>query len=358
MTFHTRHCWISVFAMVLFAALGAGPAHADGWRTPSAERGTWPEGTPRSDAAVELGRHLFFDPRLVLSEDQSCASCHSPHMAFADGVARDLSAHKDWSRAKRNSPTLYNLTDAPVVHWDGRTPTGQCFTPEDTGVETCLAPLESQAFKSMRSRKVYEGFLPKVKAEPAYQEMFARAFPPHGTVTHLNMALAVAAFERTLVSNDSAYDRYIGGDLSAMSMEARRGFAVFEGKGRCVSCHNGPDLTDWQFHNIGVDSDDRGRGAILDTDAERAAYRGAFKTPGLRNVALTAPYMHDGSVGTLEDVVAFYDRGGDRDDNLSPLIEPLGLTDREKWDLVAFLNALTHTLEVQTPDIPGMHNKK
>ncbi|MEM9524035.1 MAG: cytochrome c peroxidase [Pseudomonadota bacterium] len=354
MTFQIRQCCIFIFATIFFTAFGAVSVLADGARTPPIDRNTWPAGTPRSDDAVDLGRHLFFDPRLVLSEDQSCASCHSPHMAFADGVALDLSAHKDWSRAKRNSPTLYNLAAAPVVHWDGRTPAGQCFTPEDTGIEVCLEPLESQAFKSMRSRKVYEGFLPKVKAEPAYLEMFKRAFPPNGEITHLNMALAVAAFERTLISNDSAYDRYVGGDLSAMSMEAQRGFEAFEGKGRCVTCHNGPDLTDWQFHNIGVDSDDRGLGAIMDAEDEKTAYRGAFKTPGLRNVALTAPYMHDGSIGTLEDVVEFYDRGGDRDDNLSPLIEPLGLTDREKWDLVAFLNALTHTVDVQPPDIPGL----
>lgn len=343
------------FAIACSTFLAAPVLAAD---RPSNDRSSWPEGTPRSDAAVDLGRHLFFDPRLVLSEDQSCASCHSPHTAFADGVARDLTAHKDWKPAKRNSPTIYNLTNAPVVHWDGRTPAGQCFTPEDTGKEVCLEPLESQAFKSMRSRKIYDGFMPKVKAEPAYRAMFKAAFPPDGAITHLNMALAIAAFERTLVSNASAYDRYMDGDANALSPEAKRGLAVFEGKGQCTACHNGPDFTDWQFHNIGVDSDDPGHGKIQETDEEKAEYQGAFKTPGLRNVALTAPYLHDGSLGTLEEVVAFYDRGGDRRDNLSPLIEPLGLTDREKWDLVVFLGALTHTIEVQPPALPGLSNRE
>ncbi len=352
MNFQTRRK--TVLAALVCVALGAAPVLADSSVTPSNDRSTWPEGTPRSDAAVDLGRHLFFDPRLVLSEDQSCASCHSPHAGYADGVARDLTAHKKWKRAKRNSPTIYNLTDAPVVHWDGRTPAGQCLTAKDTGVETCLAPLEAQAFKSMRSRKIYEGFLPKVQAEPTYREMFKKAFPPNGEVTHLNMALAIAAFERTLVSNDSAYDRYMAGDRSAMSIEAKRGLAVYEGKGNCTACHSGANLTDWQFHNIGVDSDDEGRGAKLKTAAEKKEFRGAFKTPGLRNVALTAPYMHNGSIGTLEGVVEFYDRGGDRDANLSPLIQPLGLSNREKWDLVAFLNALTHTVDVEVPEIPGL----
>ncbi len=348
----------TLLATVMVAAIGAGHALADISITPPNDRSTWPAGTPRSDAAVDLGRHLFFDPRLVLSGDQSCASCHSPHAAYADGVALDLRAHKGWTSGKRNSPSLYNLTDAPVVHWDGRTPAGQCLTAEDTGVETCLQPLEAQAFKSMRSRKIHEGFLPKVKAQPAYQAMFKKAFPPNGEITHLNMALAIAAFERTLVSNDSAYDKFKAGDQTAMSVEAQRGLTIYEGKGNCAACHDGPNLTDWQFHNIGVDSADKGRGAKMKTEDEKAEFRGAFKTPGLRNVALTAPYMHNGSIGTLEGVVEFYDRGGDRKDNLSPSIKPLGLTDREKWDLIAFLNGLTHTVEVKPPSIPGLAAKE
>lgn len=351
MTPRVLSTWALVVASIATASL---PAMAEPLGTPSADRSTWPEGTPRSDAAVELGRHLFFDPRLVVSGDQSCASCHSPHMGYADGVALDLTAHKGWKQARRNSPSVYNLSDAPVLHWDGRTPDVQCFTPEDTGEHVCLAPLESQAFKSMRSRGVYVGFLPAVQHEPRYREMFRRAFPPDGAITHVTMARAIAAFERALVSNDSAFDRFLAGAASALSPEARRGLALFEGKARCVACHNGPHFTDWQFHNIGVDSDDPGRGAKVETEADKAAFMGTFKTPGLRNVALTAPYMHNGSLTTLEQVVAFYDRGGDRSKNLSPLIEPLGLNARERWDLVAFLNALTHVVAGPVPDVPGV----
>lgn len=321
--------------------------------TPDIDKLVWPEDTPKNDAIVELGRHLFFDPRLVLNEEQSCASCHSPHMGLSDGLAQDLSGHKDWKRASRNSPSLYNLAWAPVVHWDGRTPDGQCFTPEDTKEEVCLAPLESQAFKSMRSRKIYEGFMPKVKKEPAYQAMFKKAFPPNGEITHVNMARAIGAFERTLVSNDSAYDRYLKGNKSALSIEAKRGLELFEGKANCTRCHNGENFTDYLFHNIGVKGDDEGRAAKVKTDEEKKEFRGAFKTPGLRNAALSGPYMHDGSLGSLEQVVAFYNRGGDDKSNLSPLMEPLGLTPREEWDLVAFLHALTSPVEIEVPTIPG-----
>lgn len=348
MTF--RCATLSAAALLLLAT----STSAQPLGTPMNDRDTWPSGTPRSDAAVDLGRHLFFDPRLVLGEDQSCASCHSPHMGYADGIAVSLRAHKDWAPGKRNSPMIYNLTDAPVLHLDGRTPDGQCFEAEDTSETVCLAPLESQAFKSMRSRKVYEGFLPKVQAEPRYRQMFAAAFPPKGAITHVNMARAIAAFERTLVSNQSAFDRYISGDMQALSVEALRGLLLFEGKAGCIACHNGPNLTDWKFHNIGVDSDDPGRSAKVTDKSEKAEMTGAFKTPGLRNVALTAPYMHNGTLGSLEEVVEFYSRGGDKHVNLSPLIQPLELSDREKWDLVAFLNALTHPIDTEPPEIPGL----
>ena len=343
---------IALFVFALILGLPhATIIHAQG--TPQIEAIPWPEGTPRNDAIVDLGRHLFFDPRLILSEEQSCASCHSPRMGFSDGLAQDLIGHKKWAREKRNSPALYNLAWAPVVHWDGRTPDGQCFTPEDTKEKVCLAPLESQAFKSMLSRKVYEGFLPKVKAEPAYQTMFKSAFPPDGAITHVNMARAIGAFERSLVSADSAYDRYLKDDAGALTIEEKRGMELFEGKANCLRCHNGENFTDWQFHNIGVKGDDPGRGAKVKSDEEKKEFQGAFKTPGLRNVALSGPYMHDGSLGSLEEVVAFYNRGGDDKSNLSPLMEPLGLTDQERWDLVAFLHALTAPVEIEIPTIPG-----
>ncbi len=338
--------------MLILLWMATGWAEPNG--TPSLDKIKWPGNQAPSQALVDLGRHLFFDPRLILNEKQSCASCHSPHMGYADGLAVDLSGHKDWKRAKRNSPSLYNLAWAPVLHWDGRTPDGQCFVPDDTKEKVCLPPLESQAFKSPRSRKVYDGFMPKIKAVKAYQEMFAKAFPPNGKITHVNMARAIAAFERTIISLDSPYDRYLQGQKTALSASAQRGLKLFQSKARCTLCHSGPNFTDWRFHNIGLKSDDLGRAGRVESEADKKTFFKAFKTPGLRNVALSAPYMHDGSVQTLEGVVEFYDRGGDDRAHLDALMQPLNLTTREKWDLVAFLHALTDPLEIDIPVIPGM----
>ncbi len=340
----------AITLVLLWTSMGL----ADPNGTPDLDAIKWPGDQAPSQALIDLGRHLFFDPRLVLNDQQSCASCHSPHMGYADGLAVDLVGHKDWKPAKRNSPSLYNLAWAPVLHWDGRTPDGQCFVPEDTKEKVCLPPLESQAFKSTRSRSVYDGFMPKIKAVQAYREMFANAFPPNGEVTHVNIALAIAAFERTIISMDSPYDRYRQGKQTALSASAQRRLELFQGKARCTLCHSGPNFTDWRFHSIGLKSEDPGRAARVKSEADKKKFLKAFKTPGLRNVALSAPYMHDGSLKTLEEVVDFYDRGGDEQVNLDPLMRPLNLTAREKWDLVAFLHALSDPLEVEIPTVPGM----
>lgn len=340
--------------VILFILLSASLSLSQPLGVPDREAIKWPDQGRPSEALVDLGRHLFFDPRLVENGQQSCASCHDPHMGYADGVALDVRGHKGWKRAKRNAPSIYNLAWAPVLHWDGRTPAGKCFVPEDTKQKVCLPPLESQAFKSMRSRKVYKGFMAKIKKVKAYQDMFKKAFPPNGEITHLNMALAIAAYERTIVSDDSAFDRYIKGNEAALSPPAKRGLELFKGKASCTVCHGGANFTDWNFHNVGLKSNDPGRGGRVKTDAEKKKFHKAFRTPPLRNVALTAPYMHDGSMGSLEAVVEFYNRGGDDPNNRSPLIRPLGLTNREKWDLVAFLYALTDPIETVVPVIPGL----
>ena len=312
---------------------------------PDSERIPWYNNEKPTQDLIYLGKVLFFDKRLVPNESQSCSSCHDPNMGFSDGVALDIK--HDGKKDKRNSPHLYNLAWAPVLHWDGRTQE-KCYTPKDTGTEVCLPPLEGQAFKSMKKRGVYETFIPKIKANAAYRELFTKAFPPDGAITHANMAIAIGAFERTLVSNNSSFDRYTKGDTNALSPEARRGMTLFEGKANCILCHNGQDFTDYGFHSVGVGSDDKGR---VD-DSRPGAPQGAFKTPGLRNVALTAPYMHDGSLGTLESVIRFYDRGGDSKKGASRLIRPLNLSEQEIWDLVAFLSSLTDPVVVERPAIP------
>ncbi len=345
--------WVIIVRSVVFLLILATLSHSQPLGTPDSKTIQWPGQGPPKKSLVDLGRHLFFDPRLVKNEEQSCASCHSPHMGYTDGLARSLQGHKNWKRAKRNSPSLYNLAWAPVLHWDGRTPDGQCFTPEDTKQKVCLPPLESQAFKSMQSRQVYTGFMAKIKKVKAYRDMFKEAFPPPGEITHVNMAIAIAAFERTIVSDNSPFDRYIEGDSAALTLEARRGLELFRGKAGCIVCHGGPHFTDWRFHNLGLKGNDPGRGGRVKTDREKRKFHKTFRTPPLRNVALTAPYMHDGSLGSLEEVVAFYNRGGDDPTNRSPMMRPLGLTRREIWDLVAFLSSLTDTVETVIPVIPG-----
>ena len=305
----------------------------------------WYNNEKPSDDLIHLGKVLFFDNRLVPEENQSCASCHDPNMGFSDGVALDLK--HDGKKDKRNSPHIYNLAWAPIIHWDGRTKK-KCYTPDDTKEKTCLPPLEGQAFKSMKKRGVYTSFIPKIKANQEYRNLFVKAFPPNGEITHANMAIAMGAFERTLVSNNSAFDRFMKGDKNALTPEAKRGMALYEGKANCIACHDGANFTDHSFHNIGLASDDKGRGAKL----KLPSMQGAFKTPGLRNATLTAPYMHDGSLASLEEVIKFYNRGGDNKDNQSATIKPLNLSDHEIWDLVAFLSSLTDPILVERPAIP------
>jgi cytochrome c peroxidase len=213
--------------------------------------------------------------------------------------------------------------------------------------------MEEQALKPIDNPAEMAQDLDQLVAElskvPEYAARFRSADPDKG-ITKETIARALAAFERTLVSADSAYDRYHRGDPTALSPEEQEGFRVFVSKGLCVKCHNGPQLTDNSFRNIGVKGADEGRYRLVPV----ALMKGAFKTPGLRDVELTAPYFHDGSARTLEDVVAHYDRGGDIKDNLDPDIKPLHLTAAEKAALVVFMRSLTgRPVVVEAPRLPG-----
>lgn len=189
--------------------------------------------------------------------------------------------------------------------------------------------------------------LPRLKEVPYYVYTFAKVYPDSG-LTAENIGRAIAAFERTIVSDNAPFDRYMKGVKTAMSPEAIRGMALFTGKANCVACHSGPNFTDESFHNIGLGGEDTGRAAIVGD----ATLNRAFKTPGLRNALLTAPYMHDGSVATLEEVVRFYNAGGKHKNGASDLIKPLHLAEAEVFDLVAFLGALTDPVVVTRPEIP------
>ena len=290
---------------------------------------------------VELGRLLFFDPRLSRHNDMSCATCHDPDKGWSDGLP--TARGNGGKSLPRNTPTVVNVDHRLPLFWDGRAATaeaqalGPIGNPDEMGED--LDQLVST----------------ELAVVPEYRARFLRAFPGTG-LTKDNLAAALAVFERSLLSHDAPLDRYLAGDTAAMSAEAVAGMAVFVGKGNCVKCHGGPQLTDNSFHNIGVRGTDVGRFAILDLPV----LKGSFKTPGLRDVALTAPYLHDGSAPTLAAVVELYDRGGDAKDNLDPDIKPLALTPAEREQLVAFMTALTATqpVRVERPRLPGSSPRK
>lgn len=294
-----------------------------------------PAGSPSNPEVVELGRLLFFDPILSTDNTLSCASCHHPDLGFADGLPK---AQGTGGQAlERNTPTLWNVAYANHLFWDGR---------EQTLEEQMLAPLSHPAEMAVNDPAE---MVAELQAIPEYVSLFEAAFGSGEAITLERVQQAVAAFERTLISEDSPFDRYAAGDIEALSPQQRRGLALFRsGATRCFECHAAPTFATDTFRVVGVPSGDPGRAAIDSTIPE-----GAFKVPTLRNVALTAPYMHDGSLATLEEVIDFYADGGGRAHgitNVDPFVSGFDLTGQEKMDLVAFLYALTD--ESKLPDIP------
>lgn len=310
-------------------------------RTWTAQHAPWapvpiPADNPQSDAKIALGRQLFFDGRLSLDNRVSCATCHRPEDAWANHHPVDTGI--GGRQGTRNSGTVLDAAYMRFQFWDGRATSLE---------EQALGPIHNPVEMGEDLQHVVR----KLQAIDAYQAAFTAVF---GTdVTTEGIARAIAAFERTVVSGPSPYDRYLAGDSRAMSDAAVRGQELFDGKAGCRACHTGSLFSDQSFHNIGVGVDrqqpDIGREAVTRDPADR----GAFKTPSLRNVALTWPYLHDGSATTLADVVEFYDRGGIPNPTLDVRIRPLGLTPDEQADLVAFLRALTGTLpHIMRPTLP------
>jgi cytochrome c peroxidase len=281
-----------------------------------------PDDNPLTNERVELGRRLFFDPTLSADGTVSCSSCHRPEHGFADTSA--VSPGVFGRRGQRNAPTLLNVVYRPRLFLDGR-----IERLEDLVLHPIQDPLEMDQFLPT--------LVQRLNARPEYRRAFGRSLGEE--VSADGVARALASYLRTLLSGGSPLDRYRGGYADALSPEERHGFEIFVGRGRCVRCHVGPNLSDNAFHNTGVAliSGDRGRYAVTGTSRDL----GAFRTPTLRNVALTAPYMHDGGMASLEDVVDFYDRGGTANANLDEAILPIGLTKVEKRALLEFLRALT-----------------
>ncbi len=325
-----------------------------------------PADSPITPAKVELGRLLFFDPRLSGDVSTSCASCHDPRLGWGDGnsLGRGYPGTQHW----RNSQSVVNSAYLAKLFWAG----------ESTSLEAQAGSAITGNLAGNGDPAMIEERLAQI---PEYVRRFREAFgiekPSYGFVLR-----AIATFERAdVVSSDAPLDRYLRGEAAALSDAALRGKSLFEGKAGCLSCHNGALLTDESFHALGVP-----RNPLFERDPERqialrfqhyargvpeVVYRkadrdlglyyttkrdedrGKFRTPPLRYVSYTAPYMHNGVFATLRDVVDFYDRGGGDDPNRSPLLRPLRLTDPEKSDLLAFLDALSgKELRIAAPELP------
>ncbi len=283
---------------------------------------------------VALGRKLFYDPKVSLDATVSCASCHNPALGFSDG--RPVSVGAASKRGRRNAPTVLNAAYLPIQFWDGR-----AKTLEEQAAGPIANPVEMNHPHTV--------FLAKLNGDPVYREQFAHAFGP-GLITLNKVEKCLASFERTMLSGDSPFDRYeYGGDKKALSPAAIRGLQVFRdaNKGNCAACHTIGEhyalFTDGKFHNLGVGMNADGELTDLGRyeQTRQESDKGAFRTPTLRNVARTGPYMHDGSEKTLKQVVDFYVGGGNSNPQLDPQIKPLHLTAEERDDLVQFLDSLT-----------------
>ncbi len=292
---------------------------------------------PQSSLKILLGKQLYFDTRLSKDNTISCATCHNPAMGWSD--AGPTSTGINGQKGGRRSPPVSNAAYAPLQFWDGRAPTLE---------EQAKGPVQNP----VEMGNTHEFMIRSVQDIPGYVKEFEQVF---GTsiVTVDMVAEAIAAFERTVVTTDSPFDRYVRGDDEALTVLEKKGLEIFNGKGHCTTCHWGGYFSDGRFHNLGVkptdpSKPDLGRFEITKNPSDM----GAFKTPTIRDVALRAPYMHNGSEKTLEDVIDLYNKGGNTGDpNISPLIVPLGLSLAEKKALVAFLTTAMTSLNPEVANV-------
>ena len=281
-----------------------------------------PGDNPITPAKIRLGERLFFDATLSADGQRSCASCHDPARAFTSGTR--VAAGVFGRTGTRNVPTILNRAYGQSFFWDGRAATLE---------EQALGPIQNRAEMGL-SVSVYTA---RLRRSAIYRREFAAAFGEHPSAT--TAARALATFVRAQRVADAPYDRYRAGDSSALPADAVRGLILFRGRANCSACHIGPNFTDEQFHNTGVawGSSDLGRYRVT----RRAEDRGRFKTPTLRQLRLTSPYMHDGSFDSLDAIVDFYDSGANNNPLLDAELHRLGLTPEEKRDLIAFLLSLS-----------------
>jgi cytochrome c peroxidase len=294
----------------------------------------FPSDNPFTPEKLKLGKALYFDTRLSNSGSQSCASCHSPSLGWGDGLAKGVG--DGMKQLKRRSPTILNAAWGSIFMWDGRAASLE---------QQALGPIQAEAEMNMSLAKLLE----RLTSISEYRPLFEAAFPGEG-MNATTIAKAIATFERTVVSGWAPFDDWISGNKNAISSSAARGFDLFVGKAGCAECHSGWNFTDDSFHDIGMSDADIGRAEFNKISVKM---QHAFKTPGLRDITLRGPYMHNGSLATLEAVVDHYDQGGVARTSRSDLIRPLGLTAQEKADLVAFMKTLTgEAISMQLPVLP------
>ena len=313
-----KHSDIHLWLVKLLLTTLLGTMTALGQQYESAPASFWdkdlkvPASDPLTPAKASLGKRLFFDTRLSSDEWLSCASCHDPNHAFSE--ARKVSVGVRGQRGNRHAPTLLGRGFGESQFWDGR-----AASLEEQVLQPIVNPDEMGA--------TIESVLQRLHQDPPYRGL-----------TQEGLARALASYIRTIRSEDSHYDLFLAGWSIVFSDLELEGLRLFRGKARCYLCHTGPQFTDESFHNTGVAwrdgaLEDEGRGAVTG----KSYHKGAFKTPTLREVGARGPYMHDGSLPTLEDVIDFYDGGGNQNPYLDENIVPLHLSDAEKKALLAFL---------------------
>jgi cytochrome c peroxidase len=332
---HRKGIAFIVAAAILFAAAGvlaltqSKPAPAQDLKAIKADYRRPAARPVENKALADLGRNLFFDTRISASGKTSCASCHFPELGYVVADAHPI--NDSGKPTSRKSQPLIGLGHAgkTLVGWDGRSATleAQAKSSIATG---------SMSMRETSTPVSVEIIEERVKSDSGYAAKFNAALPGRPIDVDA-IATALAAFERTLEPAITPFDRWVAGDETAISAAAKRGFALFNGKAACVACHNGWRFTDDQFHDIGTTTTDQGRGKA----AKDETLNFAFKTPTLRSVALRAPYMHNATLATLDDVMRHYEKGGIDRPSRSPLLVPIQLSDAERHDLVVFMNTLT-----------------
>lgn len=295
----------------------------------------FPTSNPYTPDKAALGKALFFDPRLSGAQNMTCATCHNPSFGWEVPVKTAIGAQN--TALARQAPTILNVAWVHPLFWDGRA---------ETAEEQAKGPIEASVEMNLPLPEAVK----RLSEISDYLDSFAKSFPGEG-VTPDTIVKAIATFERTVVASYSPFDAWIDGNEGAISDGAKRGFGLFIGKARCSACHTGWNFTDNKFHDIGTTTTDLGRGAFEPANP-LAQY--AFKTPSLRDTAQRAPYMHDGSLATLENVMQHYRAGGIDRPSRSPDMKAVGLSTAEVQDIIAFMKSLTGSRQVVTlPVLPN-----